>query len=153
MFLHAWCTPADLDIHRFGQAGSHSVKWSRIKPATQEHRDLLSPTDRWKFPAIQRTPTHSALLQPIFFWGTHTEMPCCLTMCINVYGRAGTSFWQRRPHTLISRIYRDTERKNRVSITWPARIINETQQIPCLFSLFWTNSSWVQTHYHQCSGL
>lgn len=96
--------PADhLDVRRFDSAGSHSVRHRESNLQLREHVASL-PMDRsgWKFPAIQRMPTDSALLQSTFPCGTHTHTHWWLTVC--VCGHACTLFWQLRPCTLQSRV-------------------------------------------------
>ena len=110
-----------------GLIGLADTQSPGIKPATQRH--TASPaTDRsgWKFPVIQRMPSHSALLQSTFPYGTHTHthththihgwltVRLCVSVCVCV--------WTRTHISLAAATFIKTEREilTRVPLTQPA---------------------------------
>lgn len=102
-----------------GLIGLADAQSPGIKPATQRH--TASPTtDRsgWKFPVIQRMPSHSALLQSTFPYGTHIHTHTDDSLFDYVL----VCVWTRTHISLAAATFIKTEREilTRVPLTQPA---------------------------------
>lgn len=130
-----------------GLIGLADAQSPGIKPATQRH--TASPTtDRsgWKFPVIQRMPSHSALLQSTFPYGTHIHTHTddslfdyvLVCVCVDTHAHQFGS----------CDLYKDRERNTDQSASYTTCILSMNHGGSCLFSLFMTHSSCIQAHHY-----
>lgn len=123
--------PADhLDVRKFDSAGSRSVRHRESNLQLREHVASL-PMDRsgWKFPAIQRMPTDSALLQSSFPCGTHTHthtddsLFACVDMHAHYFGSCDLAHY--------SQGFKKTAREKLTSLHYKTRIPSMKHSIAC----------------------